>query len=163
MTVRCGTCSAEDHRDTTFYEPPHQADHNRPLSGWVTRPDALALSSCTAFSMQTPDLGPARSCDRSPGPWSQAPPVRGLGESVSQFYEVLLAECCDCHVRPLRRLPVFNERAIVEPRAGDCVLSPCMTDCAGITLYDKQRSLRYRWGLPWPSTTSKRSRPRLLR
>lgn len=45
---------------------------------------------------------------------AQAPPVRGLGESASQFYEVLLAECCDCYVRLLRRLPVFNERAITE-------------------------------------------------
>jgi len=36
---------------------------------------------------------------------AQAPPVRGLGESASQFYEVLLAECCDCYVRLLRRLP----------------------------------------------------------
>ena len=43
VTLWCGTCSAEDHRDTRFYEPPHQVGHNRPLSGWVTRPDALAL------------------------------------------------------------------------------------------------------------------------
>jgi hypothetical protein len=43
MTVWCGTCNAEDRRDTTFYEPPHQVGHNRPLSGWVTRPDALAF------------------------------------------------------------------------------------------------------------------------
>jgi hypothetical protein len=42
MTVWCGTCSAEDHRDATYYEPPHQVSHNRPLSGWVTKPDALA-------------------------------------------------------------------------------------------------------------------------
>ena len=42
MTTGCGTCSAEDHRDATFDEPPHQVGHNRPLSGWVTRPDALA-------------------------------------------------------------------------------------------------------------------------
>jgi hypothetical protein len=40
MTVWCGTCSAEDHRDVTFYEPPHQVGHSRPLSGWVTRPVA---------------------------------------------------------------------------------------------------------------------------
>jgi hypothetical protein len=43
MTVWCGTCSAENHRDATFYEPPHQVGHSRPLSGWVTRPDALVL------------------------------------------------------------------------------------------------------------------------
>ncbi len=42
VTLWCGTCSAEDHRDTRFYEPPHQVGHNRPLSGWATRPDALA-------------------------------------------------------------------------------------------------------------------------
>jgi hypothetical protein len=42
MTVWCGTCSAEDHRDTRFYEPPHEVGHNCPLSGSVTRPDALA-------------------------------------------------------------------------------------------------------------------------
>jgi hypothetical protein len=35
--------SAEDHRDTRFYEAPHEVGHNRPLSGWLTRPDALAL------------------------------------------------------------------------------------------------------------------------
>ena len=43
VTLWCGTCSAEDHRDTRFYEPPHQVGHNRPLSGWMTQPDALAL------------------------------------------------------------------------------------------------------------------------
>lgn len=43
VTLWCGACSAEDHRDTRFYEPPHEAGHNHPLSGWVTRPDALAL------------------------------------------------------------------------------------------------------------------------
>ena len=43
LTLWCGTCSAEDHRDTRFYEPPHEVGHNRPLSGWMTRPDALAL------------------------------------------------------------------------------------------------------------------------
>lgn len=42
MTVWCGTCSAEAHRDTRFYEPPHQVGHDRPLSGWVTQPDVLA-------------------------------------------------------------------------------------------------------------------------
>ena len=43
VTLWCGTCSAEDHRDTRFYEPPHHVGHNRPLSGWATRPDVLAL------------------------------------------------------------------------------------------------------------------------
>ena len=40
VTLWCGTCSAGDHRDTRFYEPPHQVGYNRPLSGWATRPDA---------------------------------------------------------------------------------------------------------------------------
>jgi hypothetical protein len=38
LTLRCGTCSDQDHRDTMFYEPPHDLGH-RPLSGWMTRPD----------------------------------------------------------------------------------------------------------------------------
>lgn len=41
LVLWCGTCSAEDHRDSTFYEPPHDTGH-RPLSGWATRPNALA-------------------------------------------------------------------------------------------------------------------------
>ena|SRR5712691_1614598 len=43
VTLWCGTCSDQDHRDTRFYEPPHQVDHHRPLSGWATRPDVLAF------------------------------------------------------------------------------------------------------------------------
>jgi len=43
VTLWCGACSDQDHRDTRFYEPPHQVGHNRPLSGWATRPDVLAL------------------------------------------------------------------------------------------------------------------------
>ena len=42
LTLWCGTCSAEDHRDTRFYEPPHQVSYSGPVSGWMTRPDALA-------------------------------------------------------------------------------------------------------------------------
>ncbi len=42
VTLWCGACSTEDHRDTRFYEPPHEVGHHRPLSGWVTRPDVLA-------------------------------------------------------------------------------------------------------------------------
>jgi len=41
VTLWCGTCSEQDHRDARFYEPPHEVGHNRPLSGWMTRPDAL--------------------------------------------------------------------------------------------------------------------------
>ena len=42
MTLWCGTCCDQDHRDTRFYEPPHQAGYNGPVSGWMTRPDTLA-------------------------------------------------------------------------------------------------------------------------
>ena len=34
VTLWCGTCSAEDHRDTRFYEPPHEVGHN--LWGSIT-------------------------------------------------------------------------------------------------------------------------------
>jgi len=46
---RSGPCSADcgrgaqDDRDKGFYEPPHEVGHNRPLSGWATRPDAFAF------------------------------------------------------------------------------------------------------------------------
>src|SRR5690348_10798916 len=42
LTLRGGTCSAKDHRDTRFYEPPHQISYSGPVSGWMTRPDTLA-------------------------------------------------------------------------------------------------------------------------
>jgi hypothetical protein len=40
VTLWCGMFSDQDHRDTRFYEPPHQVGYTRPLSGWATRPDA---------------------------------------------------------------------------------------------------------------------------
>ena len=40
LTLWCGMCSAEDHRDTRFYEPPHQVGYSGPVSGWMTRTDA---------------------------------------------------------------------------------------------------------------------------
>ena len=40
LTLRCETCSTDDYRDTTFYQPPHQAGHAGILTGWTTRPDA---------------------------------------------------------------------------------------------------------------------------
>jgi hypothetical protein len=40
LTLWCGRCSAGDHRDTRFYEPPHQVSYSGPVSGWMTRPDA---------------------------------------------------------------------------------------------------------------------------
>lgn len=43
-----------------------------------------------------------------------APPPAGLGEVETRFYELLLAECCDCYVQTLRRLPVFTERGVTE-------------------------------------------------
>jgi hypothetical protein len=42
LTLWCGTCSDQDHRDTRFYEPPHQVGYGGPVSGWMTRPDTLA-------------------------------------------------------------------------------------------------------------------------
>ena len=45
---------------------------------------------------------------------AQAQPDPALGESAIRFYELLLAECCDCYVRILRRLPVFTERAVTD-------------------------------------------------
>ena len=39
VTLWCGMCSHLDHRDTVFYESPHDLGH-QPLSGWITRPDA---------------------------------------------------------------------------------------------------------------------------
>jgi hypothetical protein len=39
LTTWYGMCSDQDHRDTVFYEPPHDLGH-RPLNGWMTRPDA---------------------------------------------------------------------------------------------------------------------------
>jgi hypothetical protein len=43
LTLWCGTCSAEDHRGTMLYEPPHEIGHSGVLSNWTTRPDALTL------------------------------------------------------------------------------------------------------------------------
>ncbi|MDQ2811542.1 MAG: hypothetical protein M3Z75_06590 [Actinomycetota bacterium] len=40
LWVRCETCSAEDQRDTTFYEPPHDTGHQA-ASAWATRPGTL--------------------------------------------------------------------------------------------------------------------------
>ena len=39
LTLWCGTCSTEGHRDTRFYEPPHQVGYSGPVSGWMTQPD----------------------------------------------------------------------------------------------------------------------------
>lgn len=41
VTLWCGACSDQDHRDSRFYEPPHDLGHNQPLSGWITRPGLL--------------------------------------------------------------------------------------------------------------------------
>jgi hypothetical protein len=45
-------CSDQDHRDTVFYEPPHDLGH-RPVSGWMTRPDAWALRITAARATAT--------------------------------------------------------------------------------------------------------------
>jgi hypothetical protein len=39
VTLWCGMCSDQDHRDTMFYEPPHDLGH-QPVTGWMPRPDA---------------------------------------------------------------------------------------------------------------------------
>jgi hypothetical protein len=39
VTLWCGACSEQDHRDTMFYEPPHELGHSGPLCGWVMGPD----------------------------------------------------------------------------------------------------------------------------
>src|SRR5580704_16225412 len=44
MALWCGTCSAQDHRDTRFYEPPHEVGHHHPLSGRVTGSHACAAA-----------------------------------------------------------------------------------------------------------------------
>ncbi|MEU8754160.1 NACHT domain-containing protein [Streptomyces chartreusis] len=43
-----------------------------------------------------------------------APRPVGLGESAERYYDMLFAECCECYLRILRRLPVFTERAVTE-------------------------------------------------
>ncbi|MFI6548342.1 NACHT domain-containing protein [Streptomyces prunicolor] len=45
---------------------------------------------------------------------SEAPAPVGLGEAAERYYDLLFAECCECYVRVLRRLPVFTERAVAE-------------------------------------------------
>ncbi|QNP69987.1 NACHT domain-containing protein [Streptomyces roseirectus] len=45
---------------------------------------------------------------------SEVPRPAGLGEAAERYYDTLFAECCDCYVRILRRLPVFTERAVSE-------------------------------------------------
>lgn len=42
MTLWCEACSTEDHRDTTFFEPPYELGHKSPLTGWAMKPQALA-------------------------------------------------------------------------------------------------------------------------
>ncbi|MHB9758621.1 NACHT domain-containing protein [Streptomyces sp. BYX5S] len=41
-----------------------------------------------------------------------APP--GLDEAAARFHDLVFAECCDCYVRILRRLPQYTERAVTE-------------------------------------------------
>jgi hypothetical protein len=54
LILWCGTCSAEDHRDARFYEPPHQAGCSGPVSGWMTRLDALARISARLVQGNAP-------------------------------------------------------------------------------------------------------------
>jgi hypothetical protein len=45
-------------RRASFYEPPHQVGHNRPLSDWVTQPDAVALRKPRPERRPQPQAGP---------------------------------------------------------------------------------------------------------
>ena len=56
----------EDGRDTRFFGPPHRAGHDRPLSGWATRPDALV------FRVRRPGQRVARPRDPTGGLWGPA-------------------------------------------------------------------------------------------
>ncbi|MFI5657701.1 hypothetical protein [Streptomyces sp. NPDC051684] len=42
------------------------------------------------------------------------PAPAGLDEAAARFHDLVFAECCDCYVRILRRLPVDTERAVTE-------------------------------------------------
>ena len=53
LTLWCGTCSAEDPRDTRFYEPPHQVGYGGPVSGWMMQPDVFSASDTTARATAT--------------------------------------------------------------------------------------------------------------
>jgi hypothetical protein len=48
-----------------------------------------------------------------------APRPVGLGEAAQRYYDLLFAECCECYVRVLRRLPVFTERGRRTPQSYD--------------------------------------------
>ncbi|MFD0413256.1 NACHT domain-containing protein [Streptomyces sp. NPDC127108] len=45
---------------------------------------------------------------------ASVPVPDGFSEVETRFHEIVLAECCDCYVRVLRRLPVFTERAVTD-------------------------------------------------
>ncbi|MFJ7153730.1 NACHT domain-containing protein [Streptomyces sp. NPDC101118] len=47
----------------------------------------------------------------------------GLDEPAAALFELLFAECCDCYVRVLKRLPVYTERAVTELLARTTSLS----------------------------------------
>jgi hypothetical protein len=59
LTLWYGTCSAEDHRDTIFYEPQHEVGHNGLLNDWVMQPD-VPSSETTTSQFATPGSGKAR-------------------------------------------------------------------------------------------------------
>ena len=66
----CGR-GAEDDRDTGYYEPPHKVGHHRPLTGWATRPDALA------FRVRRPGQLVARPRDPTGGVMGSRGRIRG--------------------------------------------------------------------------------------
>jgi hypothetical protein len=59
VALSCGACSAEDHRDTIFYEPPHEVGHNGLPNDWVMQPD-VPSSDTTASQFAAPGSGKAR-------------------------------------------------------------------------------------------------------
>ena len=53
MTLWCGTCSAEDHRDSRFYEPPHQVGGDRSRQRLGDAAGRLSASGTTARATAT--------------------------------------------------------------------------------------------------------------
>ena len=63
----------------------------------------------------------------------------GFSEVETRFHEIVLAECCDCYVRVLRRLPVFTERAVTDLLARSTSLADELQKVADGALYWAKR------------------------
>ena len=66
-----------------FYEPPHEIGRNRPLSGWVTRPDALARTY-VVFPSWILWLTCWNAPDRECGFWLREPDRDGRAEQCER-------------------------------------------------------------------------------